>query len=160
MPPTALTADTPYNPWEVQKFYEVPTIANPASPTRSEMNAGTDLSPEVTEWSGFGQTGSTTDSQALVGPALKLPGPPTLDDSSITARRSKTGTDIRDVLPYGYEGFIISLPDGDVAARSMDVFKVQVNGNPNSTSITDAATKTINFAVIGAWFDVTIPALT
>lgn len=157
MPATLLTAATPYTPWGTRQWFAVPTIANMASPTSTELDAGTDLTPQVTEVTGFSQTGSTVESQAASGPALKLPGPSSLDDSSITARLSKTSTDIRDVLPVGYAGYIVQFLDGRTTGRKMDVFKVVVNGNPPSQGLTDAATYTANVAILAANFGVSVP---
>lgn len=158
MTATLLTAATPYTPWGTRQWYAIPTISNINAPTTTELNTGsTDLTPQVTEVTGFTQTGSTVESQSFVGPALKLPGPSALDDSAISGRMSKTSTDIRDVLPFGYSGYIVQFPDGNTAGRKMDVFKVQVNGNPIGQGLTDAATYTANIAVLGAAFGVTIP---
>jgi len=42
---TPLATLNPYLPVDIRKFYWVATIANIASPSRGELDAGTDLSP-------------------------------------------------------------------------------------------------------------------
>lgn len=157
MPATALQALTPYVPWGTRKFYWVDTIANLTAPSRTELNAGTDLTPQVTEAAGWSRTGTTVDSQSFVGPAIKLAGPSTLEDSSLTMRLSKTGTDIRDVVEFGDSGYVVVFPDGDTAGRTMDVFQVTVTGDPKSQGATDAATVEVQFAPLAAEFSVTVP---
>ena len=44
MPPAPLNPTTRYLAVGIRKVYWVPTVANKNSPTRAELNAGTDLS--------------------------------------------------------------------------------------------------------------------
>ena len=53
MPPSPLTPTVRYIPPSVRKVYWVVTIANYQSPTRAELNAGTDLTNEIAEMAGF-----------------------------------------------------------------------------------------------------------
>lgn len=156
---TLLDAPTPYTPWNNTKFYLIPTIADSGlAATLTELSTMTDLTPQVTEAAGWTQQGSAVDSQSFSGAALKLGGPTTFEDSSLTFRRSKTGTDIRDLLAFGDSAYIGIMPDGNTAGRLMDVFKTEVIGNPKSVAIGDVATITYQFSVLKALFDYEIPA--
>lgn len=155
---TPLATLNPYIPLDVRKFYWVPTITTIASPTRDELNAGTDLSPQVTDNAGWSVSGSTVDSQSFVGAALKLPGPKSVDDSSLTCRNSKTSTDARTILTDDLDGYIVVFPEGDVEGYKMNVFQVVVNAQPQSPGITDPATTEFQFAITAYELRVTVPA--
>lgn len=155
---TPLATLDPYIPLDVTKFYFVPSISSIAAPTRAELDAGTDLSPQVVESSGWSVSGSTVESQSLVGAALKLPGATTLDDSSLTMRNSRTSTDARTILTHGLSCFIVKFPEGDVAGYKMNVFQVIVNAEPGSAGITDPSTTEFQFAMIDYKLRVAVPA--
>lgn len=96
-------------------------------PTRAEMTAGTVLTAEIADWSGWtvagaeivtGDLASTFDS--------KIPGKTSIDDSSITFHASLDGQDVRQVLPRTTSGFIMIMDGGDVPARPADVFPFRV----------------------------------
>jgi hypothetical protein len=144
---TPLATLNPYIPLDVRKFYFGLTIANTASPSRGELDAMTDVSPQVTDAAGWSITGTTVDSQSFVGTALKLPGPKSIDDSSLTCRLSKTTTDIRTICTQDLAGYVVVFPEGDVTGRKMDVFTVLVNALPKSPGIADPATVQVQFAV-------------
>jgi hypothetical protein len=144
---TPLATLNPYIPLDIRKFYWVPTIANTASPSRGELDAGTDLSPQVTDANGWSISGTTVASQSFVGTAINLQGPKSIDDSSLTTRLSKTTTDARTILTQDLAGYIVVFPEGDVTGRKMDVFTVIVNAIPKSPGIADPATATFQFAI-------------
>lgn len=144
---TPLATLNPYIPLDIRKFYFVATIANTAAPSRGELDAGTDLSPQVVEAAGWSISGTTIESQSFVGTSLKLQGPKAIDDSALTMRLSKTTTDARTILTQDLACYIVVFPEGDVAGRKMDVFTVIVNALPKSPGIADPATVTVQFAV-------------
>lgn len=154
-------AQSGYTPWNVRKFHFITAISNLASPTLVELGAGTDVTPQVTAYDGFYQEGVTVDSQSFVGPALKLAGPPTLADSSMTFRASATAADdIRGTLHDGDVKTLVIYPEGLVAAGGdvLDAFKVQVTSMQKSTDPNEAATIMVTFALIATpAFSVTIP---
>jgi hypothetical protein len=157
---TPLATLNPYIPLDVRKFYWVPTIASIAAPTRIELDAGTDLSPQVTDNAGWTVTSSTVASQSLVGAALKLPGPKELVDSSLTCRNSRTATDARSILLIQsppLTGFIVALPEGDTTGFKMNVFSVAIIGAPLSPGIVDPATTEFQFAMLDYRLRVAIP---
>src|SRR5690242_13648663 len=127
MPATPITASDRYWPVGTEKWYWVAAIADYTSPTRSELNAGTDLTPEIFEYSGFQVTGDEIDvpdrDSDFTG---KIPGRTSADDSSIKFYADSTSDDVRTLLPRGTVGHIVRLPEGDVAGHLMDVFPVRV----------------------------------
>lgn len=124
------------------------TIANIAAPTRSELNAGIDLSPEVAEFEGFSVTAEeieTPDMQSLF--AGKIGGKTSVDDSSLTFYASRDGNDVRQILPISTEGYVVWMDGGDIAGHSMDVYPVRVRSTPKQRSTSDAARIQVQFSV-------------
>jgi len=158
MPATALATLSPYIPLDYRTFDFLPTIANIASPTRAEINAGTDLSGQVTDAPGWSVSGTTIESQSFRGASLKLQGPKSVDESSLTMRLSRTSTDARTILTQDLACYILVMPEGDVPGRTMDVFQTIVNARPRSPGIVDPATATFQFAIVAYQLTVTIPA--
>jgi len=149
MAATPIGATNRYFRRGVTKVYFVPTIANKASPTRSELDAGTDLSPEIADSDGWQVTGDTVDTPDLgttfVG---KIPSTTSADDSSLTMYADSGSQDVRTLLPRGTTGFIVWMDEGDEAGLLMDVFPVRVTSAPKQRSLDDAAQIMISFAVI------------
>jgi len=157
---TPLATLNPYIPLDVRKFYWVVTIANIASPTRGELDAGTDLSPQVVDNTGWTVTSGTVTSQSLVGAALKLPGAKELADSSIMCRNSRTSTDARTILTIATPpttGYIVVFPEGDTTGYKMNVFNVAIIGAPLSPGILDPAITEFQFAMLDYRLRVTVP---
>ena len=150
MAATPITAASRYINPAVTKIYFCSTISNKAAPTRSELNAGTDLSREIQAIEGF-----LTTSEQVETPDLdtrftgKIPGRISAEDSSITFYADQTGADARTLLPRDTTGFVVILDGGDVATRKMDVFPVKVSSVGKSRSVegTDAATVQVQFAI-------------
>jgi hypothetical protein len=127
MAATVISAAQRYTSRGFTKIYWCPAIANIAAPTRAELNAGTDLSPQVMDGSGF-----TVSSDQIDAPDMgsrftsKIGGAITADDSSLTMYASKTGLDARQLMPQDQLGFIVILYYGDVPGQKMDVWPVTV----------------------------------
>lgn len=154
---TPLATLNPYIPLDVRKHYFVSTIANINAPTRGELDAGTDLSPQLIDAPGWTVDGTIVQSQAYVGAALNLPGPKNLVESSLIMRFSRTSTDARTILTQGLTCYIVVLPEGDTTGFKMDVFQVLVNAIPRSTGVADPATGEFKFATLGYALRVAIP---
>jgi hypothetical protein len=148
MAPPKLTATTRYVPEGTRKFYYVPTIATYTAPTRAEINAGTDLSDEVAEVSGFTVSSASVDvpdlSSRFTG---KIPGRISADDSSLTIYASSTSNDVRTVLPRDTAGFIICLWEGDVVGQKMDVFPIKVAACVPQTGTDDPGRIEVQFTI-------------
>lgn len=130
--------------------YWVPSIGNKNAPTRSELNAGTNLVNENSAASGW-----TTKADQVETPTMatrftsKIPGRISADDSSITMYRDLGGTDAHSLMPVDANGFIVWMDGGDVSGRLMDVFPVRVasHSKPRSTDGKDAAQVEIMFSI-------------
>lgn len=160
MAPTPLNVTNRYIPPGTRKYYYVPTISTPSAPTRSEMNAGTDLSAEIKEVSGFTIKTDTAETPDLASRFTgKIPGRISADDSSITCYASSNSNDVRSVLPRDTAGYIIILPEGDVAGQKMDVFPIKVSAAYVDTATEDPGSVVIECVIIKLPNqNVTIPA--
>lgn len=125
----------------VTPCYWVPTIANPAAPTRGELDAGLNLSKQIMAIDGW-----AVSSEKIETPDLgteytgNIPGSTSSDDSSLTFYSDKNGNDIRQVLPRGEDGFIVWLHGGDIPGNhTMDVYPVRVGSRGKPVSLDDEA---------------------
>lgn len=159
----AITKSTRYFDVGTTKCYYLPTIAAAnLTPTRAEMNAGTDLSGEIVDldgWSTEGDEIETPDLGTLF--TSKIPGRTTADDCSLTFHADKAGNDVRTLLPRGTAGYIMWCDGGDVAANIAAVFEVRVRSNSVMRSAgDDNARVQVQFSVTSEPNEnVTIPAL-
>lgn len=155
-----ITASTRYYRPGTTKVYWVPSIASQASPTRAELNAGTDLSPEISSIDGWQTNSNTVDAPDLATRfAPKIAASIEVGDSSLTMYASSNSVDVRSLLPRDTNGYVVFLDEGDVAARKMDVFKVTVGSLAKVRDIGDPARITITFIVTATPSEnVTIPA--
>lgn len=142
----AITTATRFTSRGSTKCYWVEAISNPASPTRSELNAGVDLSPELMDQDGF-----TEEPELLDGPDLasrrtkQVPGPINPSAPTLTMYASKTGADddVRGVMSEDDAGFIVWLYGGDVAGQTMSVFPVTVTSMTYQPSVSGSDIDTI-----------------
>ncbi|MCQ9178950.1 hypothetical protein KMT30_07870 [Streptomyces sp. IBSBF 2953] len=157
---TPISASSRYIPPGTRQYYFVPAIASLASPSRPELDAGTDLTGEVADVSGFQTTSESTDTPDLGSRFVpKIPGRISADDSSITMYASDDSQDVRQLLPRDTAGFIVQFPEGDIAGRTMDVFPVKVASAPKMTDIEDPAKIEVQFTITGEPEEnVTVPA--
>jgi hypothetical protein len=140
----AITASTRYTSRGTTKFYWVPTIASQASPSRAELNAGTDLTPQVMDRSGWAV--STADIETPDGASRytsTIPGNITAEESSLTMYMDKEGVDARALMPRDQAGFIVILDGGDIAANKMDVYPVRVASHSKNREVQGSAADTI-----------------
>src|SRR5262245_28980609 len=123
----AITPSTRFIHAGVTKIVFATTVSNINSPSRAEINAGTDLSNECADSAGWNVKSNIFDTpdygRVFTG---KLNGRTTSDDSSLTMYASTQGADARSLLPRGTNGFILWMDGGDVASNKMDVFPVRV----------------------------------
>jgi len=161
MAPTPLTATLRYIPPGTRKVYWLTTIASYATAvTRAEINAGTDLTAEIAEMSGFSVTSASTETPDLSTRfTAKIPGRITADDSSISFYASSTSADVRTVLPRDTAGFVIILPEGDVPTQKMDVYPAKVASTAVDTAMEDPEKINVAFTITKVpALNLTIPA--
>lgn len=145
----------------IVKVYFLPAIAaSNRTPTRAEITAGTDLTPELDDWAGWSYSTTfieTKDASTRVSP--KLAGRLSLDDSSMTFNGSVNGTDVRTVLTRDQSGFVLICDGGDVAGRPAEVFPISVGAIVPVRSLdSDAFKVRVDFGVTNIPVTVTIPA--
>ncbi|MFC3986787.1 hypothetical protein ACFYY8_33570 [Streptosporangium sp. NPDC001559] len=145
----------------ITKCYWVVSIANISAPTRSELNAGSDLSKDIADISGWMVSGQKIDTPDLNSRFVSnIPGLTSAAESAITFYQGEDSQDVGGLMPRDTEGHIVWLDGGDVAGRKMDVFPVRVlSVGKQRTMGAEAARLVIQYSV-GAEpaEDVVIPA--
>lgn len=128
MPAPAITASNRYTSRAVTKCIWIPAIAaTNLTPTRAEINAGTDLSPQIADWDGW-----LVASEQIETPDLgsrftsKIPGALSVEDSTLTMYADKAGVDARTLMPRDTSGNIFFADGGDIANNKGDVYPVKV----------------------------------
>lgn len=160
MAATPITKSTRYYTVGVTKVLFVPTIADPATPTRTELDAGTDVTSEIAEFEGWSTTSEAIETPDMVSRFVSsIPGQITAEESSISFYASKTGEDARQLLPRDTTGFIIWMDSGDVPTTgTMDVYPVTVASAPKVRSMDSATLIRVDFQITSEPSeDVTIP---
>lgn len=148
MPATPIAAVTRYFDVNTTKVYWVETIVDKNAPTRSELNAGTDLTNEIADFSGFTVSAEeieTPDMNSLF--TSRIGGRTAAEDSSLTLYGDITGADVTDLVARGDDGFVVWLDGGDVAANKMDVYPVRVRSISRQRSLSDASRVLLEFSV-------------
>jgi hypothetical protein len=148
MPASALTSSLRYFRPDTSAVVFASAVANKNSPTRAEINAGTELAGEIVEISGF-----QTTSESLPTPDLasrftsSIPGRITAEDSSITFYASSNSVDVRGLLPRDTAGFLLFMDEGDISGRKGDTFPVKVGSLAKDRSMEDPARIVISFTI-------------
>lgn len=151
-------AITPVQPAAISRYFGVgvtqvlfcPTISNPAAPTFSELDAGTEITRDIAEVNGF-----TVSSDFIETPDLatrfvsKVPGRITADDSSLTfyADEDRGSGDVAVLLPRDTEGYLV-FADAGLASGVGDVFHVKVGSNSTMRSTDDTVKRSVTFAIL------------
>jgi hypothetical protein len=120
--------------------YWLPTVAaySTTGATRAEINAGTDLTNEIADITGFTVASDQVEVPDLSGRfAAKIPGRITAADSSIVFYADQTSNDVRTVLPRDTSGYVAVLWEGDTAGRKYDLFPAKVGSSALQPSIED-----------------------
>lgn len=148
MPATPMAPTVRYFRPGVTKILWVEVITNYLAPTRTQINAGVDLSAEVAEINGFQVTSGSVDTPDFGSRfTSKIPGTITADDSALITYADITSVDIRTVLARDDNGFIIIMDEGDVATRLMDVYPVRVASTPKLRPREDPARIQVDFTI-------------
>jgi hypothetical protein len=160
MPAGNITASTRYFQPNITVVYYCPAIAIKTAPTRAELNAGTNLTNEISGNDGWAPETDFIDAPDLanrfvaqVAGRIKAPG------SSLTFYASSNSVDVRGLLPRDTTGFIVWLDEGDIAGRKMDVFPITVASAPKQRDIEAVKQIQIQFSISSAPAEnVTVPA--
>jgi hypothetical protein len=147
MAPPPLNPTQRYYPAGKRKCYYLPTTANYLAPTRTEINAGVDLSAEIESVTGFSLTAAMVNVPDMGSRFVsQIPGALESSKNDITFYQDGRSQDVRALFAIGVTGFIIMLWEGDVAGQLMDVFPVQVASTAPDPSNTKGATLQVDFA--------------
>jgi hypothetical protein len=157
---TPIGASSRYIPEGTTHYNWLPACANTASPTRAEINAGTDLTPEIAATGNWGIVSASIDAPDLATTfTAQIGGKVTIDGPTIDMYADSTSTDVRTLLPRGLNGFMLKLPEGDVAGRKADMFAVRVLAQAKPTNLTNPSVIQLQFAITKAPNEnITVPA--
>lgn len=130
------------------RIYWVESIADVHAPTRSELDAGVDLTGEVAETVGWGVQPGYIDTTGLTSEwETNRPGRSTADGSALMLYADQAGADIRATLRPRAQGNVVILHGGDVLGHLMDVWPAEVASLSQVPDVAgDPATVAIEFA--------------
>ncbi len=148
-----------FTPLERSKVYLYKTLnpfANPAAPTRLEINAGVDITAQIADWAGFTVTTELIDVPNIANKFVpRIGGRITSEDSSITFHLSRTNADIRAHMkadetgvggPAATVGWLLLADAGDVAGALADLYPFEVTSVSKVRAIDANLRVTVNIA--------------
>jgi hypothetical protein len=140
--------------------YFVAAFANYLAPTRAELNAGTDLSAQISALTGWAMVANMVDTHDMGSKfTSQVGGRLTSAANDITCYLSQNSIDARSLLPRGATGYIVLLWEGDVPGNKMTIFPVTVTSQAPDTVTDNPGTATFSFAASRiAAENLTIPA--
>jgi hypothetical protein len=143
-----LTPTNRYFPPGTRKVYWLPACANYLTgPTRAELNAGTDLSAEISALTGWSVVSAMVDTPDMGSRfTSQVGGRLTSASNDITCYLSQNSIDARSLLIRGTSGFVVLLWEGDVTGQKMDIFPVVITSEAPDTTTDNPGTATFTFA--------------
>lgn len=125
-----------------------PTVAG-TSPTRAEITAGTDLTPDFAAIGGFKISNAPITTPDLSTTFdTQIDGPDSVDASTITFYDQDNATTIRTALAKGNSGALVLFPYGDVVGKRCEVWRSKSTGVNDEWSLDATAAKfEVGFAV-------------
>lgn len=137
----------------ITKVYFVPTITNKTAPTAAQVTAGTALTAQIAEISGFTFSNSPIQTPDMATKFVsQIPGEDTTEDSSITFYEDKSSNPIRTALAKDVNGYIVIFSAGTAgaspaAADKCEVWPVTISSNARKFSAgNEAAQYEVRFA--------------
>lgn len=162
MPPAALATSNRYIHPGTAVTYFLPAVATLGSPSRVEIDAGTDLTGEVADAPGWAVSANRVPAPDLKRKfTSRIAGRIDPEDSQFMFYADKETTDIRSLLSRGDQGFILIAHGGDVEGRLYDIYPVEVVAISKPLNVGgDPAQITVDFAITSEPAeDVPLPAL-
>ena len=130
-----IAASDRFIPEGTTMYYWVATMASYLTPTRAELNAGTNLTPEVANSGNWGIISNAVDTPDLANSfTSQIPGKITVDGSTLDMYSDDNQADARTLMPRNTTGYIVKFPGGDITGRKMSVFPVKVGSAAEPTS--------------------------
>lgn len=161
MPATPLVESDKFSALDGLALVWIPVIAAATRiPTRTEIDAGTDLTSEVAGWDGFEVDAGEIETPTLKRYSGTIAGRITITPGVLRLYADRGAEDARDILADGTAGYLAWMDSGDVAAELMDVWPVQVNKLSKVRSMEEATLIAVRFSHPSLPVeDITIPAL-
>lgn len=140
------------------KLYLVPTIASATlAPTAAEVNAGTNMTPQINEINGFSFANDTIETRDMASTFVSnIPGEDAAEDSALVFYEDKTSNPIKTATAKGTTGYVCIFYAGTAGANpaagdKCDVWPVQVAANVRQyTAANEAAMWRAEFAMTAA----------
>lgn len=133
----------------VSKVRFLPAVAG-ASPTRPEITAGTDLSPQIAGFTGFQLSNAPIQVPNLAETFTpQINGEDTVADSSLAFNDDDAVSTIRTALAKGTTGYLLFMPYGDIPTKRCEVWNVRSTGVNDEWSLDPTPAKfMVGFAVL------------
>lgn len=162
MAATAITKPTPYQgPARAKLYILTSAIADQTTgvPTRTELNAGSDITPGLADFAGGEFTANSQEVRdwSTLNPA-KVPDFNSLSDITITGNADVAGADIRTTFVQDASVTAVWMDTGDTPARKMQVFFCTVASKSLVPSVSGNTKYVVGLTVTKKFPDVTIPA--
>lgn len=147
----AIAASTRYTSRGTTRFLWLPAVADTTTgPTRSEINAGTDLTTQIADRNGWSVSSTMIETpDAATRYTSTIPGPISAEDSSFTFYMDREGVDARALMPRDEEGYVFVMDGGDVVGNKADLFPVTVVSHSKNREVggDNADTIVISYAI-------------
>jgi hypothetical protein len=141
-----ITASVRYSARGATKIYWLPAVATPAAVTRAELNAGTDLSPQIADASGFSVSSEQIETPDLATRYTStVPGSISAEESTLTMYASRNGVDARSLMARDVVGFIGLLHGGDVSGYKCDIYPVTISSVAKQIQVAGSEADTLVF---------------
>lgn len=129
------------------KLYFLTTAVDYTALTLAEITAGTELTEDLANLSGWTITSNTIDTPDFATRFTSMiAGTTTVSDSSLTFYGSSDGHDIRTILPRDTTGYLVA-QDAGSAGGVMDVYPVTVSSLGKVRSNSDSFQIQVSFVV-------------
>ena len=135
----------------VSKMSFLPAVATPGTPARAEITAGTDLSIDLADITGFQFENSPIQTPNLGSSFTpQIDGEDTVPTSGFTFYDRDAADDtIRDVLAKGTKGYVALFPYGDIPTERMEIWEISSSGVNDEWSMgNDAARFMVGISVL------------
>lgn len=133
---------------EITKIAICTTVADKAAPTRANIDAGTEVLPEVSAVNGFQIAGNAIDAGDYGSRfTAQITGRTQVGDCSLVFYQDQGTDDVRTWLTQGTTVFVLIMWGGDVEGQLMDVFPAEVLSCGLSIPDNAAADITVSFAI-------------
>lgn len=149
--PSAIGPSIRYIPAGIERIVFCSTIASKGAPTSAEISAGTELTGEVFQRTGFALTGVASPAPDLGSKITsEIAGRRASSGNALEMYASQNSTDVRSLLPALTVGFIVIFPEGIVTGNKCSVWPVTVITSMPTADIEANSTFTVQFAMTSA----------